>query len=76
MFFYMVLRPIFTTSGLKGSGNTRKYHQIDVYIYQCVFMGHGQNQTPHNVASDQILYFLLTEYLLLNLNIYIFQASI
>ena len=37
MFFYKVLRPISTTSGLKGTGlNTRKYHQIDVYIYQCV----------------------------------------
>ena len=36
MFFYIVLTPISTTSGLWSTGNTRKYHQIDVYIYQCV----------------------------------------
>ena len=35
MFFYIVLTPISTTSGLLSTGNTRKYHQIDVYIYQC-----------------------------------------
>ena len=35
MFFYIVLTPIYTTSGLWSTGNTRKYHQIDVYIYQC-----------------------------------------
>ena len=35
MFFYIVLTPISTTSGLRSTGNTRKYHQIDVYIYQC-----------------------------------------
>ena len=35
MFFYIVLMPISTTSGLLGTGNTGKYHQIDVYIYQC-----------------------------------------
>ena len=35
MFFYMVLTPISTTSGLWSTGNTRKYHQIDVYIYKC-----------------------------------------
>ena len=35
MFFYIVLTPISTTSGLWSTGNTRKYHQIDVYIYQC-----------------------------------------
>ena len=34
MFFYIVLTPISTTSGLRSTGNTRKYHQIDVYIYQ------------------------------------------
>ena len=38
MFFYKVLTPIYTTSGLWSKGNTRKYHQIDVYIHQC---GHG-----------------------------------
>ena len=37
MFFYMVLTPISTTSGLWSTGNTRKYHQIDVYIYQCEY---------------------------------------
>ena len=39
MFFYIalyiVLTPISTTFGLRSTGNTRKYHQIDVYIYQC-----------------------------------------
>ena len=35
MFFYIVLTPISTTSGLWGTDNTRKYHQIDVYIYLC-----------------------------------------
>ena len=35
MFFYIVLTPISTTSGLRSTGNTRKYQQIDVYIYQC-----------------------------------------
>ena len=37
MFFYIVLTPISTTSGLWSTGNTRKYHQIDVYIDQCDF---------------------------------------
>ena len=36
MFFYIVFTPISTTSGLWNAGNTRKYQQIDVYIYQCV----------------------------------------
>ena len=35
MFFYIVLTSIYTTSGLWSTGNTRKYQQIDVYIYQC-----------------------------------------
>ena len=35
MFIYIVLTPISTTSGLWNTGNTRKYQQIDVYIYQC-----------------------------------------
>ena len=35
MFFYIVLTPISTTSGLRSTINTRKNHQIDVYIYQC-----------------------------------------
>ena len=37
MFFYIVLAPISTTSGLRSTGNTRKYQQIDVYIYQHVY---------------------------------------
>ena len=36
MFFYVVKTPISTTSGLWSTGITRKYHQINVYIYQCV----------------------------------------
>ena len=35
MFFYIVLTPISTTSGIWSTGNTRKYQQVDVYIYQC-----------------------------------------
>ena len=35
-FFYIVITPISTTSGLWSTGKMRKYHQIDVYIYQCV----------------------------------------
>ena len=41
MFFYIVLTPISTTSGLWSTGNTRKYHQIDVYIYQCGYAVQG-----------------------------------
>ena len=37
MFFYIVLTPISTTSGLCSTSNTRKYHQIDVYISQCAY---------------------------------------
>ena len=35
MFFYLVLTPISTYSGIWSTGNTRKYQQIDIYIYQC-----------------------------------------
>ena len=35
MFFYIVLTQISTTSCLGSTGYTRKYQQIDVYIYQC-----------------------------------------
>ena len=35
MVFYIILTPISTTSGLWSTGNTRKYQQIDIYIYQC-----------------------------------------
>ena len=56
MFLYTVLTPISTTSGLWSTGNTRKYHQIDVYIYQCgvdlgqirlitKVLGHGHYET-------------------------------
>ena len=38
MFFHIVSTPISTTSGLWSTGNTRKYHQIDVYIYQCAIV--------------------------------------
>ena len=34
MFLYIVLTPISTTSGLWSTRKTRKYQQIDVYIYQ------------------------------------------
>ena len=39
MFFYVfiVFTPISTTSGIWSTGNTRKYQQIDVYIYLCAF---------------------------------------
>ena len=35
MFFYIVLTPISATSGLRSTGNTRKYHQIDVGFPNC-----------------------------------------
>ena len=35
MLLFIVLAPISTTSGLWSTGNTRKYQQIDVNIYQC-----------------------------------------
>ena len=38
MFFYIVLTQTSTTSGLWGTDNTHKYHQVDVYIYQCDYM--------------------------------------
>ena len=41
--FYIVLTPISTTSGLWSTGNTRKYHLIDVYIYQCVRLAQSAN---------------------------------
>ena len=34
MFFYIVFAPISITSGLRSTGNTRRYQQIDVYINQ------------------------------------------
>ena len=38
MLFYIVLTPISTTSGLWSTGNTCRYQQISVYIYQCVYL--------------------------------------
>ena len=35
MFFYIIITPISTTSGIWSTGNMRKYQQIDVNIYQC-----------------------------------------
>ena len=35
MLFFTVLTPISTTSGIYSTDNTRKYQQIDVYIYYC-----------------------------------------
>ena len=54
MFFYMVLTPISTTSGISSTGNTRKYKQIDVYIYQCDI---GKTRWFKRIRqeSDQIL---------------------
>ena len=46
--FYIVLTPISITSGLKSTGNTRKYHQIDVYIYQC------ENNLLQNIFSSSL----------------------
>ena len=41
------LTPISTTSGLGSTGNTRKYQQIDVYIYQCERdLGSNNNTQP------------------------------
>ena len=51
MFFYIVSTQISTTSGLSSIGNTRKYHQIDVYIYQCV----------HTAFDPKSSYSLLSE---------------
>ena len=36
MFFFIVLTRLYTTTDLLSTGNTRKYQQIDVYIYQSV----------------------------------------
>ena len=43
MFFYKVLTPISTTSDIWSSGNTRKYQQIDTYIYQCEIVRAEEN---------------------------------
>ena len=57
MFFYIVLSPISTTSGLWSTGNTRKNQQIDVYIYQCDFGGKG----GPSFVSLQHYFFIFTD---------------
>ena len=52
MFLYIVLTPVYTTSGLLSTGNTRKYQQIDVYIYQCVFACFSLNERTGIAESD------------------------
>ena len=55
MFFYIVLTPISTTSGLWNTGNTRKYHQIDVYIYQCEYWVRSPREATHARHLSSIL---------------------
>ena len=50
MFFYIVSTPISTTSGLWSTDNMRKYHQIDVYIYQC----EEENKKSENVMQQPL----------------------
>ena len=53
--FYIVLTPISTTSGLCSIGNTRKYQQIDVYIYQCEIVYNVGKYVEHPATfSDTI----------------------
>ena len=49
MFFYIVLTPISTTYSLWSTSNRRKYHQIDVYIYQCAI------SRLHSISSLKVL---------------------
>ena len=67
MFFYIVLTPISTTSGLWSTGNTRKHHQIDVYIYQCGGCTENvrvpfQTSTVNNINNKKKLVCLLLPY--------------
>ena len=70
MFFYIVLAPISTTSGLWSTGNTRKYNQIDVYIYQYDISNkyqHFRNKLKwrYRIKKDNIkanLQFIFQEY--------------
>ena len=60
MFFYIVLTPISTTSGLWSTGNTRKYLQIDVYIYQCeiekyIFVDHDIRPYDTHTSPGKLL---------------------
>ena len=55
MFFYIVLAPITTTSGLWSAGNTRKYQQIDEYIYQCVTSVKAMKQKIGTVSLAKYL---------------------
>ena len=52
MFFYIVLSPISTTSGLLSTGNTRKYQQNDVYIYQCDKSHHSLTENQNDLELD------------------------
>ena len=52
MFFCIVLAPISVTSGQRSTGNTRKYHQIDVYIYQCGQQAHRNKCVIRNLVSS------------------------
>ena len=61
MFLYIVVTPISTTSGLWSTGNTRKYQQIDVYIYQCV-NPFKTNEILHFWYSEVRIYWGITGY--------------
>ena len=52
MFFYIVFTLISITSGLWSTGNTRKYQQIDVYIYQCGIL--CDDSTGCKKAGDEV----------------------
>ena len=54
MFFYIVLTPISITSGLRNTGNTRKCHQIDVYIYQCLLMKRATSVIDNCIRLNKI----------------------
>ena len=56
MFFYIVLTPISITSGLWSTGNTHKYHQINVYIYKCEYIGHLGGHLENCTLDRNIAY--------------------
>ena len=70
MLFYIVLTLIYATSGLCSTGNTRKYHQIDVYIYQCGFAGgptvHRYCVLARHIALGSKMYFSFSYVLAIN----------
>ena len=53
MFFYIVLTPISTTSGLRNTGNMRKYHQ-STYTFTSVINTIKQQQN-HRLRTDSSL---------------------